>query len=475
MGRYAKNRELRSASYSIRLPVGSSALGPNDPVYGLIRYNTTNSRMELYDRGKWRPVNTAGNIEYPVKDTFFGDSNQRSFGPMRFSYPAGNEIFILVYVGNVFQNPGVAYVVDGYNIIFTSAPPTGHAIVILHGIVPGDYTELIPASYRPALIAADYTEFNEVFTATPGTITSGNSVVFNITGGVPNTPYLVTNEANANVSVGTLSNIGSANFSVTLSTVGVPVFTANFDATDNIRTRSVIVNDPSILSITANYTPTVEGWVAEGSGIKWDVVTDGSYNGQFLYFSVHGTVQNTTVPYDLNAFSGGWLVSGSTTSTSNITVVADLLTEGTETMFIRLRTGSSSGPIIATSDTVTIKDTSVPAPWNPANYAYRINRSPTGSINEGTSVNFEFFTTDTGNESYYISVIPNLLPMSVYTLTTGDFIVANTTIGGITYSRSALWASFNSNSVVANTAITVSVSKLGTVVASNSITIINSV
>jgi hypothetical protein len=65
--------------------------------------------------------------------------------------------------------------------------------------------------------------------------------------------------------------------------------------------------------------------------------------------------------------------------------------------------------------------------------------------------------------------------MSVYTLTTGDFIVANTTIGGITYSRSALWASFNSNSVVANTAITVSVSKLGTVVASNSITIINSV
>jgi hypothetical protein len=474
MGRYAKNRELRSASYSIRLPVGSSALGPNDPVFGLIRYNTSLSAMEIYDRGKWRPVNKSTTIEYPYKETFYGNSATRSFGPMRFSYPSGNEIFIMVYVGNVYQNPGVAYVVDGYNIIFTSAPPTGQAIVILHGIVPGDYTDLIPENYRSSLVALDYTEFSEIFTATPSIVSLGSNVAFNITGGVPNTPYLVTNSANANVSVGTLSNIGSANFTVTMNSIGVPLFTANFDATDNIRTRSVIVNDPSILSITANYTPTIEGWIAEGSSISWDVVTDGSYNGQYLYFSVHGTVQNSIVPYDLSGFSGSWLVSNSTTSTSNITVVADVLTEGTETMFIRLRTGSSSGPVIATSSEVTIKDTSIPVGWNPVDYHYRLISNP-AVINESGSTNFQFLTDDNGNEPYTVTVSPNLIPMSTYTLNSGDFIVENTLLGGITYTRDTVWASLSTLTVYANTVVTVYVSKLGSVVASNTVSIINSV
>jgi hypothetical protein len=40
---------------------------------------------------------------------------------------------MLVFVGNVFQNPGMAYTVDGNKISFTSTPPDGQYIVILHG------------------------------------------------------------------------------------------------------------------------------------------------------------------------------------------------------------------------------------------------------------------------------------------------------------------------------------------------------
>ena len=51
MGRYAKNRELRSASYSIRMPVGYTSIGPNDPVEGLMRFNNTRKRIEAYYKG----------------------------------------------------------------------------------------------------------------------------------------------------------------------------------------------------------------------------------------------------------------------------------------------------------------------------------------------------------------------------------------------------------------------------------------
>ena len=147
MGRFLKNKELKSGSYSIRLPMGSNSIGPNSPVNGLVRYNIDRRRAELYSRNKWRPLGTGGDIEYPIKDTFYGDGRTNTFGPMLYSYPTGNEIFVMVFIHNVFQNPGIAYVLDGYEIQFTSPPPNGHPIVILHGVVIGDASEQIPGWY----------------------------------------------------------------------------------------------------------------------------------------------------------------------------------------------------------------------------------------------------------------------------------------------------------------------------------------
>ena len=68
---------------------------------------------------------------------------------MRYKYPKNNEIYVRIYVHNVFQNPGVAYTIDDYSITFTSPPPDGHAIVVLHGTVPGDVFEPIPVTWNP--------------------------------------------------------------------------------------------------------------------------------------------------------------------------------------------------------------------------------------------------------------------------------------------------------------------------------------
>jgi hypothetical protein len=134
MGRFVKNKELKSGSYSTRLPMGSNAIGPNSPVEGLVRFNIDRNEMELYANRQWKTVKVLMEAEKgTTKDTFYGDGTTRTFGPMKFVYATGQEIKILVFIGNVFQNPGVAYTVDDDNINFSSAPPDGQTVVILHG------------------------------------------------------------------------------------------------------------------------------------------------------------------------------------------------------------------------------------------------------------------------------------------------------------------------------------------------------
>ncbi len=136
MGRFLKNRELRSGSYSIRLPMGSSAVGPDSPVSGLMRYNMTVDRFEYYSVDRWKQI-ASGDSMVTFKDTFYGDGVLRTFGPMIESYVAGTEIKILVFVGGVFQNPGDAFTVDAAMITFTSTPPDQHPIIVLHGYANG--------------------------------------------------------------------------------------------------------------------------------------------------------------------------------------------------------------------------------------------------------------------------------------------------------------------------------------------------
>jgi len=130
----------------------SSSVGPNCPVDGLVRFNDQKKRPEIYMKNRWRPFAITGEIPYPDKDLFYGNAKQTVFGPMKFSYPTGNEILLLVFIHNVFQVPGLAYVVDGYEINFTSPPPNYHPIVILHGIPYFDYSEpLAPFIYTAPL------------------------------------------------------------------------------------------------------------------------------------------------------------------------------------------------------------------------------------------------------------------------------------------------------------------------------------
>ena len=132
MGRMLKNTLLRSASYAVRVPNSGSAYGPDSPVDGLIRYNFSLNKMQYYSIDRW--INFAGEGRVVLeKDSFMGDGTTREFGPMLYSYNTGEELSVLVFVGNVFQNPGVAYELVGNIIRFTAPPNAAQPIIILHG------------------------------------------------------------------------------------------------------------------------------------------------------------------------------------------------------------------------------------------------------------------------------------------------------------------------------------------------------
>ena len=176
MGRFLKNRELESAAYVVRMPVGKNINGPQGPVNGLIRYNSTVDRPEAYYNNRWRSMQ-GNELNVPVKDIFLGDGSKTVFGNMSYSYPAGNEIFLFVFVHNVFQNPGVAFTVNNYEINFTSPPPRNHPIVVLHGVVNGSPFESIVAQPLPPppiipIIPTSTSTTTTTTTAGPGTTTT---------------------------------------------------------------------------------------------------------------------------------------------------------------------------------------------------------------------------------------------------------------------------------------------------------------
>ena len=133
MGRFIKSSATTTlkdeSTGSIHLPAGSTAERPADPIEGNIRYNTESSQLEFFNGSNFEDVSIQGSVTI-TKDSFVGDGSTVVY---TMSINPNDENGILVFVGNVHQNPGVAYTVSGSTITFSSAPPDTHTIVILHG------------------------------------------------------------------------------------------------------------------------------------------------------------------------------------------------------------------------------------------------------------------------------------------------------------------------------------------------------
>jgi hypothetical protein len=135
MGYFVKNRRLQSGSTGVVLPTGTSSNRPQNPVFGMIRYNTTVPAVEYFDGSVWNYLLYNNGAGIYTVDNFTGDGSTTVY---TMSIQVASASQIMVFVGSIYQTPGgngtpQAYTVNGgYDITFTSAPPNGITINVIH-------------------------------------------------------------------------------------------------------------------------------------------------------------------------------------------------------------------------------------------------------------------------------------------------------------------------------------------------------
>ena len=116
-----------------------------------------------------------------------------------------------------------------------------------------------------------------------------------------------------------------------------------------VATSTVTINDTSVTPTSYSVSPAASS-VNEGSSLTFNVTGSSITNGTYYW-----TITNSG---DFGTSSGSFTIT-SNVGAFSVTPTADSTTEGAETFTASIRSGSTSGTILATSGSVTINDTSL--------------------------------------------------------------------------------------------------------------------
>jgi len=177
-------------------------------------------------------------------------------------------------------------------------------------------------------------------------------------------------------------------------------------------------------SVTPTYTITpASSSVNEGSSLTFNAGGTNITNGTY-YWSINNI---STAAGDFSASTGSFTITNNVGSFT-VTAVADATTEGAQTFTVSLRTGSVSGPVVATSSTVTINDTSLTP-------TYTITPA-SSSVNEGSALTFNVGGTNITNGTYYWSINNTTTAAGDFSASTGSFTITNN-VGSFTVTATA--------------------------------------
>ena len=213
-----------------------------------------------------------------------------------------------------------------------------------------------------ATITADKSSVNEgesvVFTVNTTEMSPGGTLYFTTNGTTNANDWSTTDSGSFtldNNAVGTITRTVAGDFATTEGT-------ENFSLTIRAGSTSGIALTTSQSISVGNIVPTVtvsvsETTVNEGSPFTVTVNTTGLHNGATLYYSIDGTGVS---PSDFNNGNntGSFTVNNSGVGSFTKTLTTDRLTEANETFKVNIRSGSSTGTIVATSADTIIADTS---------------------------------------------------------------------------------------------------------------------
>lgn len=132
-GRLLKNPQPESDN--VVLPTGGTATRPASPVAGSFRYNVDLGQLEYFNGTVFNQVSAAGEVDIVV-DEFTGDGSTLSFS-LSSTVTGINQV--LVFVGNIYQQPSTYTITGGGDdITFTEAPPDNAAINVIQNIASTD-------------------------------------------------------------------------------------------------------------------------------------------------------------------------------------------------------------------------------------------------------------------------------------------------------------------------------------------------
>lgn len=217
-----------------------------------------------------------------------------------------------------------------------------------------------------------------------------------------------------------LLNVKSSSTFTTDSSANAIAVTNNFVTYDTQTPYTdYYVTPAGVTVVSATVTPsTLTG--SEGSAITFTIAGTNTTNGTYYYTieQASGSTAITTSDFTSASLSGSFTIT-SNSGSFNITPAKDLFTEGTETFSVAVRQTSITGPIIGSSDEITITDVSLTPAFTvtPAN------------INEGSAGTFTVANLGPDG-TYYWTILNGTSVNADFSAVSGSFTVSGST-GGI--------------------------------------------
>ena len=156
--------------------------------------------------------------------------------------------------------------------------------------------------------------------------------------------------------------------------------------------------------------------ITEGESVVFTITTTNVANSTVLYWTNNGT----TISGDLSNLSGSFNISNNI-GTISLTGSSDVISEGTESIIISIRTGSITGPIVSTGYTVLLKDATPAA--STASYSSYIGSggaSYVGSAggSSGIAFNYSPYYERIANSLEIVALNSTAISSSLTTITT---------------------------------------------------------
>jgi hypothetical protein len=328
----------------------------------------------------------------------------------------------LTFVGD---GQGIQYGNKVYGLNSTIGLGTDASLTVL-GLGGGLFLPGDPPTYTITPSSTNVYEGNTVsFAVTTTNVGAGTTLFYSIVGSASSTDFL-DNSLTGSFAVQSVSGgVGYANFTKTIASdssynEGIEAFEVNI-LTGSSGSGGSVVGTSSTIFITnlgqPTYTLTASTTtVNEGGSVNFTVNTVNVGDGTTLYYSTGGSME--AADFSNNSLTGSFSIvgTGATTGIATVTrtISNDINTEDTESFTFVVRTGSTSGPVVATSQSINVIDV-VPT--------YSVVPSTT-SVNEGSTVTFTVTTSSVPNSTILYWAI---LPISG-TLSASDF--TDATISG---------------------------------------------